>query len=136
MYHQPRRGCLRESARKRFARHVRYVFSTIFLRCTLLGWSTTRQARRCEIAKTVVTCWIARRRSAGIRIPPWPPLSRSGIECLFRNHTLEPAVLALQFFQALHRVTVDGSLLRSPLMQRHQGHAKRFCVIFKRLSLR
>ncbi len=57
----------------------------------------------------------------------------TALQGVIRIQTLEPDVLALQFFQALHRVALGGSVFRSPSMQRHQRHAKRFCDIFKRL---
>jgi hypothetical protein len=72
----------------------------------------------------------------GLEFPVGHLFQDLDVECLIRNQWLETSVLALQFFQALHRVAVGGSVLRSLSMQCHQRHAKRFRDISKRLSLR
>jgi len=136
MYRQPPRGCLRESARNRVARRVRYVFSTSFLRHTHRCCPTTRQAHRCEIERRTVTCWRPDAVAPGLESPLNHLFQDLDVACLIRIQTLEPAVLALQFFQALHRVAVGGSVLRSSSIQCHQRHAKGFRNIFQRLSLR
>ena len=72
----------------------------------------------------------------GLQFPLGHLFQDLDIKCLIRNKSLEPSVLALQFFQALHRVAVGGSVLCSLSMKCHQRHAKQFCDIFKRLLLR
>lgn len=60
-------------------------------------------------------------RRAGIRIPPWPPPSGSGVQLLIRHQSLQPAFSVSEVRQTLHHIPVHRPVLGAPAVQRHIG---------------